>query len=210
MVGMEGAAPSSSKHSKTGAVDPMTATGGSYYDDLAPKLAIAGEDEYRDTKLPKKYGGMFIKLSKEQITAFRDLQLNEIDYKVLAHSTPYKSLDDLKDACLHNKKHSISSHKPPKEDETLQSQKPVATWKKVLNLISKILSLGIVNPYEKEIAAFSKTTKIAESQNKVKEGYKKNNPDMHHASAQKGKHNSVIGSHREKLAKTQTNNSRPR
>lgn len=64
LIGMEGGAPSSKKHSKTGAINTLSAVDGSKFDKLDEKQK---EGDYKNTIIPKTLGGMVVKLNKQQI-----------------------------------------------------------------------------------------------------------------------------------------------
>lgn len=64
LIGMEGAAPSSKKHSKTGASDPLSAVNTSMWQDLEKKTR---DSSYQKTLIPQKYNGMFIELNTTQL-----------------------------------------------------------------------------------------------------------------------------------------------
>lgn len=65
LLGVEGSAPRSSKHSKTGASDPYSAMKGSIMEDLSRKRESS--TDYPSTLIPKKYGGMRITLDQDKI-----------------------------------------------------------------------------------------------------------------------------------------------
>lgn len=95
MTGVEGGAPTSKKHSKSGAINPLSAIDGSKFSSLDAK---ARGEEYQDVIIPKTLGGMMIKLTKEQIEEI--VRLKDKDYGVeLAHAVPCKSPQELVD-CL--------------------------------------------------------------------------------------------------------------
>ena len=150
LIGCEGAAPSSSKHSKTGKSDPLSPVDGSKYPNLTIKKDIATEAEYKDTIVPKKYNGLMASVDMEAIN-----QIVAMDDKnhgpELAAKIPSKSASGF----AASKTHTTPEMKP--------SKKFKATLKKP-NLAKRIINkLTFGFAFKKEIAAYKdekKTLKI--------------------------------------------------
>jgi hypothetical protein len=69
MLGLEGASPSSGKHSKVGATSSITPTGCSKWKTLNKKKKLSGEHEYKETIVPQRYNGLHATLTKENMSA---------------------------------------------------------------------------------------------------------------------------------------------
>ncbi len=95
LIGIEGAAPSSSKHSKTGASESKTAIDGSKFRDLIHKKLHAAEEIYKNTVIPKNIDGLKIKLSTKAINELTEIDVNNYGEE-LAHITPSKSVEEFK------------------------------------------------------------------------------------------------------------------
>jgi hypothetical protein len=89
LIGVEGAAPTSSKHSKTGAPDPRSAVDGSKLGELRNKKEQVKTGEYKDTLIPQNFGGMFIKLTPEKVDKITSMRSKEFGVE-LAYTKPGK------------------------------------------------------------------------------------------------------------------------
>lgn len=166
LIGIEGGAPTSHKHSKVGASDPLSPVDSSKFNELGTKKDIAGEREYESTLVPKTYGGMVIKLDQQNLDDIVKINAKDLDGG-LAYVKPGTSAQDFK-----NKLQNKDYHKTPefKESKKLEHtlEKP-SIWKKVANLVTKVVTLGIIKPFQKEIDSYNAERKILESQAKVQE-----------------------------------------
>ena len=124
MIGMEGAAPYSNKHSKTGASDPISPTGASKFDDLSMKKKASGEPEYDGTAVPKKYNGIHASLKMEDISSIT--KLNAKDFSIeLAEAIPGKSSGEFVGAINQEKFHMKPVYKETRKTE-ITAPKPTA------------------------------------------------------------------------------------
>lgn len=95
LIGIEGAAPNSQKHSKTGASNPLTPIDGSKFRDLVKKQ-LDSEKIYENTIIPKKIDGLSIKLTSKSVDAVTKLDSNNYGQE-LAFITPSKSVEEFQD-----------------------------------------------------------------------------------------------------------------
>jgi hypothetical protein len=87
LIGVEGAAPSSPKHSKFGTPDPVSPVGGSKFGNLRSKKTQLTEGEYKDTVVPKNFGGMVMNLDQKKVHDITAMKSK--DYGIeLAYSKP--------------------------------------------------------------------------------------------------------------------------
>ena len=158
MIGMEGAAPYSNKHSKTGASDPISPTGASKFDDLSMNKKASGEPEYDGTAVPKKYNGINASLKMEDISSIT--KLNAKDFSIeLAEAIPGKSSGEFVGAINQEKFHMKPVYKETRKME-ITAPKPTA-FKSFANKIT----FGYA--YKKEINAYKAERKIQAVQRKV-------------------------------------------
>jgi hypothetical protein len=164
LIGIEGGAPTSHKHSKTGASDPLSPVDSSKFDDVKIKKDIAGEKEYENTIVPKKYGGMVVKLDQEKLNDIVKINAKDLDGG-LAYVKPGTSPKDFKDKLENKDYHQTPEFKESKKQEpTLE--KP-SMWKKIANVVTKVVTLGMVKPFQKEIDAYNAEHKTLKTQAKV-------------------------------------------
>lgn len=121
LIGLEGAAPSSQKHSKTGASNPLTPIDGSKFRDLAKKLT--SDKRYQTTIIPKKIDGLSIKLTSESINKVTALKSDEYGQE-LAYIMPSKSVEDFQ------KKRDVIVNAKPKRNVGENIAKKVAIFDK--------------------------------------------------------------------------------
>ena len=158
MIGMEGAAPYSSKHSKIGASDPISPTGASKFDDLAMKKKATGEPEYDGTVVPKKYNGIHASLKMEDISSIT--KLNAKDFSIeLAEAIPGKSSGEFVGGINQEKFHKKPVYKETRKTE-ITAPKPSA----FKNFANKI-TFGYA--YKKEINEYKAERKVQAVQRKV-------------------------------------------
>lgn len=141
LIGIEGGSPTSAKHSKTGAADPLSAIDGSKWEDLAVKKEIAGESKYTKTIVPKKYQGMTIKLGAEQLGKITKLDAKTFGAE-LAYAEPSTSVENFQQGIG-------SSNKipPPPRFEVSKGPKfdkeQPTLFKKLVNGVAKIMTAGL-------------------------------------------------------------------
>ncbi|RYE06035.1 MAG: hypothetical protein EOP33_02195 [Rickettsiaceae bacterium] len=177
MIGIEGAAPSSPKHSKTGASDPVSPTGGTKFDELAIKQQLSTESEYKDTKVPQKYGGMQIKLSDRSLDEITKLKADNFG-TTLAYSVPGKSAENFQEKLNNKDYHQTPEFKESKDtDSKAQLPKAPALVKSIANIAVKTATLGIFKPFKKEIEEYKAETtkykidsKLATVKSKIDQG----------------------------------------
>lgn len=156
MFGMEGAAPYSSKHSKTGASDPISPTGCSKFDDLDIKKQFAGEKEYEETIVPKKYNGLYANLDENKINAITQIDDKKFSIE-LAEAKPSQSPEEfVKMEKFHETPQLVNTKHPEKKD----LKKPTM-WQ---NFVNKI-TFG--KAYKDEINEYKKESKLQKVQNKI-------------------------------------------
>jgi len=158
MIGMEGAAPYSSKHSKTGASDPISPTGASKFDDLGMKKKAVGEPEYEGTEVPKKYNGIHASLKMEDISSIT--KLNAKDFSIeLAEAIPGKSSGEFVGAINQERFHKKPVYKETRKTE-ITAPRPTA-FKSFANKIT----FGYA--YKKEINEYKAERKVQAVQKKI-------------------------------------------
>ena len=155
MIGLEAAAPRSSKHSKVGASDPISASGGSKFDELVLKHGLAGEKEYSKTVVPKKYNGLYADPGKEKISEI--VKLKDTDFGTeLAKAKPANSPQGF----VANKG---ESHAKPDYQQT----KSVATPKKpsIWHRIANKVTFGYA--YKTELKEYKEAKKLLNIQHHI-------------------------------------------
>lgn len=163
LIGIEGGSPTSAKHSKTGAAEVLSPIDGSKWDNLNIKKEIAGESEYEQTIMPKKYEGMTIKLRTDQLE-----QITKLDVKTfseeLAYAKPGKSVEDFKSKIANSNKI------PPqfKASRSLEFSKEKPTLlKKIANVVIKVATASLIKPFETEIKDYKVAKKKFDAQMNV-------------------------------------------
>ena len=166
LLGIEGGSPSSSKHSITGASDPLSPGDGSLWNDLAVKNKIAGEPEYQNTIVPAKYNGMTLKLDADKLQAISAINCN-IFGDELANAMPGQD-----PAVFTSNLQNQASHISPKfvESKNIQPklQKP-SVWKKIANRTAILLTLNIIKPYQEELTAYNAEQKAFKAQENIRQ-----------------------------------------
>ncbi|NRA73540.1 MAG: hypothetical protein HRU36_02185 [Rickettsiales bacterium] len=79
LIGNEGGAPTSHKHSKLGKSDPLSPTGGSKWQDLHAKKEAAGELAFKDTIIPRKYNGLIARPTSDTLDKITSMTPDSID-----------------------------------------------------------------------------------------------------------------------------------
>jgi len=147
MIGIEGASPASSNHSKTGGSSPISPVDGSKLPILEVKQKIAAEAEYQNTILPRKYQGMEIKIDKAKLTEIVEMKAEDYGTN-LAYSRPAQNPKDFCQNLSSNKLCKIAELKEAKMPAII-AKPPI--WKKLVNNIVKIITCGLIKPYKKEL-----------------------------------------------------------
>jgi hypothetical protein len=141
LIGNEGAAPNSPKHSKVGASDPVSAIDGSKMDDLNLKLSFANEVLYQDTKIPMKYNGMTAKLTLNNIEAITNLKDNDFGYDV-GNTIPAKNSKEFEanaKGVIDNFELKKKQHESPTIEYTRQKDQKIPTKKPKLIEVKKVI-----------------------------------------------------------------------
>ena len=167
LIGNEGASPHSSKHSKTGASDPISPTGGSMWQDLHAKLAVAGEKEFQKTIIPKKYNGLIARpdiKTLEQITNLKSDQIENIGSEI-ASRIPGKNPEDF----LEKPQLYVSpNYMPSKKLEEPQKPSKPNLLKVIVNYITfKKVFTQEIEDYNKDNAKYMVDKKKYESAQKI-------------------------------------------
>jgi hypothetical protein len=97
LIGQEASWPGSPNHSKLGRSDPLSPTQGCKFKELETK---AGKDQ--DITIPKKYGGMLINLTTDQVQQITDLNSKHFNSS-LAKALPQKNVENIKEIRNQNK-----------------------------------------------------------------------------------------------------------
>lgn len=172
LIGLEGSAPSSHKHSKTGASDPISPTGGSLWQDLKRKLKVeqkganTSSEQGTEAKpiLPKKYNGMSVTLDKGKLEALvAKTDMNEYGEE-LAASIPKASLEEFKMAQQLNQLH----ESPARATVTVtvpNKPKTLPIWQKLANK----LSFGFA--YKDEIEAYKEAKELYKTAQAIQRGH---------------------------------------
>ena len=168
LIGNEGAAPSSPKHSKVGASDPVSATDSSKWDDLSVKKEVSAEQEYENTKLPRKYGGMRVKLDHEKITQITAMQADSFDFD-LAYTMPGSNPSEFQANYSNKDAHHKTPEIQPSRRIEFNLAKP-AWYKRILNRVVKTVTFGFVKPFNTEIKNYKKAKKKHKIHKQVAEG----------------------------------------
>jgi hypothetical protein len=140
LIGVEGASPRSSKHSKTGASDPYSAMKGSIIKELSEKKELS--TTYKKTKIPRKYGGMRISLSAEHIKSITTETKWQEYYGDFIPSTADRHIGK------------TDTYKAP-------SSYSLSVGKKILRQTVKFISLGFVEPYREEYEKEKKSKRLS-------------------------------------------------
>ena len=163
MLGLEAAAPRSSKHSKVGASDPVSPTGCSKWNDLSKKKKYSDEPEYNATTIPQKYNGLHANLTKENM-----LEIVNQDTKSfgtdLATAIPQKSFESFRQMTA---QHDTPELQAPKEQLTTV-EKP-SLWKRTAG------KLTFGKAYKKERANYKQYVKDKKAYNKIVSGNERRN-----------------------------------
>jgi hypothetical protein len=142
MFGMEGAAPYSSKHSKTGASDPISPTGASKFEDLHIKKKFSSEKEYESTVVPDKYNGIYAELDPKKIEAITKLDDKKFSIE-LAEVKPGKTPEDFQKQIEGKDFHKTPELKTPKPSSKEEVQNRLAG--KIL-----LIKLPLATPIKKK------------------------------------------------------------
>ncbi|MCF8462440.1 MAG: hypothetical protein K9G11_00840 [Rickettsiaceae bacterium] len=163
LIGIEGGSPASSKHSKTGASDSISAVDSSKFDDLAVKKQIATEEEYKDTIVPKKYGGMIVKLDQDKLKDIVQMKDTEMNHE-LAYVTPAKTPEEFKNNLKNKKYHETPVFQKSKDSE-LSIPKPSkpSILKKIAHWAVRIVTVNMIKPFNKELKAYKEELKAYEA-----------------------------------------------
>ena len=155
MIGIEAFAPRSSNHSKLGASDPISASGGSRLNELALKQKLAAEQDYARTVIPKRYNGMYASLSSSSITDIVKLRDKEFGIE-LARAMPHESVDDF----VANKghKHTKPIYRPTKP---VSSPEKPGMWRR----FAYNLTFGYA--YKKEMIQYKQAQELFKIQHRV-------------------------------------------
>jgi len=156
LIGCEGGAPTSHKHSKTGASDPLSPVDSSKWRDVNPKLGIAGEEEYANTKMPQDYNGLVATLTPDELENIVKLEAKNYGAE-LASKLPGRSVDDFEKS----KQHETPVLKASKKIEP-SLEKP-----SILKKIANTLTFGTA--FKKEINAYNTEQKKLKAQKKVQD-----------------------------------------
>ncbi len=95
LIGIEGASPDSSHHSKTGAPDLYSPSYGSNWNDFVKKEKGT---KYDGTIVPQKYNGRYIDLSNSIINKLVNVKASNLDNKKLSEAEPQLSISTFLDA----------------------------------------------------------------------------------------------------------------
>lgn len=180
LVGLESSEPASPNHSKTGASDPMSPVGSSKWDDLRVKKGVAGENEYKDTLIPQKYNGVFIKLDQDKLNSLTSLDHKTVDKlgSDIGSKIPAKSMEEFKSANV---------HQTPEMKPTKDITEPV---KPKFYALKKLPIINLF--FKKEIKEYKEAKKNYKIQNKVVEAAKEVNNSSVAPQHQVNKEQSVI------------------
>ena len=160
MFGLEGASPSSGKHSKVGATSSITPTGCSKWKTLNKKKNLSGEHEYQETIVPQRYNGLHATLTKENMSAIVEQDIGSFG-RNLATAIPQESLDSFKKQI--DKEHLTPELQEPKKLPIVVAP---TLWKKVTNKIT----FGLA--YKKECTDYKQYKKDKKLREKTLEKYK--------------------------------------
>ena len=105
------------------------------FDDLATKKAIASEKEYDNTIVPKKYGGMTIKLNQEKLNDIVKINVKDLDGG-LAYVKLGKSPKHFKNKLANKDYHRTPEFKESKKQEPKLAKPSI--WKKVASILTKL------------------------------------------------------------------------
>ena len=155
LIGIEGGAPSSSKHSILGKSDPLSPVDGSKFENLTSKQEIAAENEYKDILVPKKFNGMSIKLDNEKLSQITKVDSTKYGQE-LATMMPVDSPDKLIEA-----KH----HEPPEFKKSKPVQVEIKKPSGIKRFINR-LTVGLA--FKKEINQYKIQKKTLANQNKIR------------------------------------------
>jgi hypothetical protein len=127
LIGVEGGAPTSEKHSKTGASVPLSAVDSSKFDTLEGKKKQ--DSEYQGTIIPKTQGGMVIKLDKERLDSLTQMKASEYGYD-LAYAMPADNPEKFKNKLKNQEYHEAKqlqeqSHSAELNSETTKKQNKI-------------------------------------------------------------------------------------
>jgi hypothetical protein len=165
LIGLEGAAPSSSKHSKIGASSELSPVISSKFEDLDYKKQIAGEQEYQGTVVPKKHQGMTMKLDTKELDKIISID-DKVLGKELAYAKACRSPGEFKEKIQAKDYHKSPEFKASKAIDNELPPKP-SFLKRALNMTAKLLTFGIVKPFDEEIKLYDKSKKISKKQQVV-------------------------------------------
>lgn len=153
LFGVEGAAPSSSKHSKIGSSDPLSPLGCSKFRDLARKKEISQEEELEGVVVPRKYNGMIARPSEYLIDSITSIDSSEFGTDV-ATFIPGRNLEEFKSGRF---------YVAPKKLPSREIEKPLTPkfylFKKVVSIFSKY--------FREELKKFSDNKKLYNTYKKV-------------------------------------------
>lgn len=148
LIGIEYASPNFQGDSKIDGTEQDRASNYLAIDSLVNKQELSGEDEYEYTIIPKKYGGISIRLDIDELNYIMNSAVRGSGKK-LATLIPSVSAKDFDSASVHitpTFRHS----------KNLKFKKKPNFLKNTLNKLSKKVSFGMIKPYQKDFNEYQK------------------------------------------------------
>ncbi len=159
LIGVEGASPNSSKHSKLGTPDPLSPTGSGKWSEFKKKQAKSSEDyKYKKSLIPDSFGSARIEMDSKKEAAlvklWEEIKKDRTEqYNNIAKAYPAKNAEEFKANYNKGEFHSISTPAPaaPQKNTKKQESTTRGIDKKILESIRQGVS-DAVKPAMKVVA----------------------------------------------------------
>lgn len=168
LIGIEGAAPSSSKHSKIGTSDSVSAIGSSKFAVLDKKKRCAYENEYSNTIIPKTIGGMVVKLDAGALKQIVEMDAQRYGPE-LAYAKPARSCDEFQRSLVAKDYHQTPEFAKTKALQGMTIYRPTIL-QKIINFVARGITLNRLKPYQKQINDYKESAQAEKVAQKIIEG----------------------------------------